>query len=67
LSRIADAQLGSADRYREILALNPGIKADKLSIGQVLRMPSTTVAAAPAKTNSTQSSKSVVSNKARVQ
>jgi len=39
LSRIAAAQLGNADRHGEILALNPGVRPEKLSIGQVLRLP----------------------------
>ena len=44
LSKIASAQLGNADRHGEILALNPGVKADKLAVGQVLRLPASAVA-----------------------
>lgn len=39
LSRIAARSLGDANRYGEILALNPGVRADKLAVGQVLRLP----------------------------
>ncbi len=39
LSKIAAAQLGDANRYGEILVLNPGLNPAKLSIGQSLRMP----------------------------
>lgn len=39
LSKIASAQLGDANRYGEILLLNPGVDPRKLSVGQTLRMP----------------------------
>lgn len=48
LSRIAASQLGDANRYAEILALNPGLDPQRLSVGQSLRLPAgakTTVAA----------------------
>src|SRR5690349_8676913 len=49
LSKIAAAQLGDANRYAEILALNPGLDPQKLSVGLSLRLPadSKAVAAAP--------------------
>ncbi|HUR27437.1 MAG TPA: LysM peptidoglycan-binding domain-containing protein [Planctomycetota bacterium] len=49
LSRIAASQLGDANRYAEILALNPGLDPQRLSIGQSLRLPAgaKSVAAAP--------------------
>lgn len=39
LSKIAAAQLGDANRFAEIQALNPGLNPAKLSVGQSLRMP----------------------------
>lgn len=39
LSRIAATQMGDANRYGEILAMNPGLNPAKLGVGQVLRMP----------------------------
>jgi LysM repeat protein len=50
LSKIAAMQLGNADRHGEIQALNPGVRADKLSIGQVLRLPA---GSAPAQKSTT--------------
>ncbi len=40
LSKIAASQLGDANRYGEILALNPGLNPQRLNVGQSLRMPS---------------------------
>jgi nucleoid-associated protein YgaU len=39
LSRIASNQLGTKDRMNEILALNPGLVADRIQVGQELLMP----------------------------
>ena len=39
LSRIAERELGTFKRYREILKLNPDIKPRTLTPGAVLRMP----------------------------
>ncbi|MEO6710322.1 MAG: LysM peptidoglycan-binding domain-containing protein [Planctomycetota bacterium] len=39
LSRIAAAQLGDADRFGEIQALNPGVNPKRLLVGQSLRLP----------------------------
>ena len=36
---MAPRALGDANRYAEILALNPGIQPNKLAVGQSLRMP----------------------------
>ena len=49
LSKIASSQLGDANRYAEILVLNPGLNPAKLAVGQSLRMP------ADAKNRSTES------------
>jgi LysM repeat protein len=72
LSRIAAAQLGDANRYTEILALNPGVDPKRLSVGQSLRLPAGagTVAAAQKPKTSVRSSevaKADVPKKARVQ
>ena len=40
LSRIAERQLGSSKRWREIVALNPGLNPSKLHVGARLVMPS---------------------------
>lgn len=39
LSRIAERELGSSRRWREIAALNPAIDPDRLAIGQALLLP----------------------------
>jgi len=39
LSTISERELGTFKRYKEILALNPGIEPRKLPAGDVLRMP----------------------------
>ncbi len=39
LSTIARKHLGSAQRYREILQMNPGLDARRLRIGQTIRLP----------------------------
>ena len=39
LGEISSARLGTATRWREITALNPGLKPDQLRIGQVLKLP----------------------------
>ncbi|HTF90017.1 MAG TPA: LysM peptidoglycan-binding domain-containing protein [Planctomycetota bacterium] len=39
LSKIAAAQLGDADRFGEIQALNPGVDPKRLFVGQSLRLP----------------------------
>lgn len=39
LSRIAERELGSSKRWREIVALNPGLKPAKLYVGKKLKMP----------------------------
>jgi|GEM_PF-717849 len=39
LSQIAQDQLGGASRWREIVALNPGLDPDRLLVGQSLRLP----------------------------
>lgn len=50
LSRIAEKELGSAKRYVDIVAANPGLKPDKLRVGMVLKMPQgATRTAQPAK------------------
>jgi nucleoid-associated protein YgaU len=36
---IAAAHLGNGQRYREILAANPGLDAKKLAVGQVIKLP----------------------------
>ncbi|MCP4376324.1 MAG: LysM peptidoglycan-binding domain-containing protein [bacterium] len=36
---IAATHLGSGQRYREILAANPGLDAKKLRVGQVIKLP----------------------------
>ncbi|MHC5062530.1 MAG: LysM peptidoglycan-binding domain-containing protein [Planctomycetota bacterium] len=41
LGDIAKRELGSAQRWREIADLNPGIDPNNLPIGKVLRLPST--------------------------
>ena len=45
LSRIAARQLGDANRYAEILALNPGLDPARIHPGQSLRMPADAKAA----------------------
>ena len=39
LTTIAERQLGTLRRYKEIVALNPGIKPRALTVGSILRMP----------------------------
>ena len=39
LTRIAQKELGSAKRYKEIVAANPGLNPDRLIVGKVLKMP----------------------------
>lgn len=39
LSRIAERQLGSSKRWREIVALNSGLNPSRLMVGTVLNMP----------------------------
>jgi len=39
LSRIAQTQLGTSKRWREIVALNPKVDPDRLFVGARLRMP----------------------------
>lgn len=39
IRKIAEAQLGSADRWKDIVAANPGIDANKLFVGQKLKLP----------------------------
>lgn len=39
LTRIAERELGTFKRYKEILALNPGVEPRNLAPGQVLAMP----------------------------
>ena len=39
LSRIAQRELGSASRWKEIVALNPGLDPNRLMVGKKLRMP----------------------------
>ncbi|MEZ6019308.1 MAG: LysM peptidoglycan-binding domain-containing protein [Planctomycetota bacterium] len=58
LSRIAQKQLGSAKRYTEILALNPGLKPEKLYVGQVLQMPGGSAPATTGQPVATRTSKS---------
>lgn len=49
LTTISERELGTFKRYKEILALNPGIQPRALPVGNVLRMPPrVTGAAAPA-------------------
>jgi len=36
---IAVAHLGDGQRYREILAANPGLDAKKLAVGQTIKLP----------------------------
>ncbi|MBL7219792.1 MAG: LysM peptidoglycan-binding domain-containing protein [Phycisphaerae bacterium] len=36
---IAAAHLGDGQRYREILAANPGLDAKKLAVGQTIKLP----------------------------
>jgi LysM repeat protein len=48
LSKIAAAQLGDPNRYAEILALNPGLNPQKLSVGQTLRLPGSAKTPVPA-------------------
>lgn len=52
LSDIARLHLGSAQRWRELIALNPGVDPKKLQLGQVLRVagPPPAAAAAPPST-----------------
>ena len=45
LTTIAERELGTFKRYKEILALNPGIKPRALPVGNVLRMPPRTAGA----------------------
>lgn len=45
LSRIAQRELGSAQRWREIVALNPGVDPDRLFIGAELVLPGAPVPA----------------------
>ncbi len=42
LARIASRYLGSSERWREIVAANPGIKPNRLEIGSRLNMPTGT-------------------------
>ena len=46
LSSIAKKILGNANRWEEISKINPGINVDKLSIGQVINIPSSQSASA---------------------
>jgi nucleoid-associated protein YgaU len=39
LWKIAERRLGDGKRWKEIVALNPGLDADKLVLGQVLKLP----------------------------
>jgi len=39
LTTIAERELGTFRRFKEVLALNPGIKPRSLQVGDVLRMP----------------------------
>ncbi|MDJ0521317.1 MAG: LysM domain-containing protein [Planctomycetota bacterium] len=39
LTTIAERELGTFKRFKEILALNPGIKPRSLQVGDALRMP----------------------------
>ena len=39
LTTIAERQLGTLRRYKEIVALNPGVKPRALTVGSILRMP----------------------------
>ena len=39
LSTISERELGTFKRYKEILALTPGVQPRKLPAGEVLRMP----------------------------
>ncbi len=48
LSLICQRELGTVRRMDEVLALNPGLDPDRLSIGQRLRMPVGEVAPGPA-------------------
>jgi nucleoid-associated protein YgaU len=56
LSEIAQKQLGSSKRVDLILQVNPGLRADRINVGQVLNMPTNQMilaAAAAAKAGST--------------
>jgi nucleoid-associated protein YgaU len=44
LRAIARAELGDESRWKDIVAANPGMKADQIFVGQKLRMPGTSVA-----------------------
>lgn len=39
LRAIAKARLGDADRWREIVAVNPGLEPDRLRVGMKVRLP----------------------------
>ena len=39
LCRIAEKFLGNANRYREIVEINPGLEPDRLFVGQEIRIP----------------------------
>lgn len=67
LRSIAEAKLGSSQRWKDILAANPGIDPSRIRVGQELRLPSGAQTAsiasavpAPARATSSSSSKPVV-------
>jgi nucleoid-associated protein YgaU len=53
LRKIARVRLGDAERYVEIEKLNPGVEANRLQIGQVLKLPVGAPAAEPKRVEET--------------
>jgi nucleoid-associated protein YgaU len=69
LRSIARTQLGDESRWKDILAANPGLKADRLQAGDMIKLPSTshaTVASASAGPALASASVSTSSDKPRV-
>jgi hypothetical protein len=63
LSTIAERELGTFKRYKEILALNPGIQPRSLPVGNVLRMPPRVPGSTPVAVAETEPPKSPESNR----
>ncbi|MBL8859461.1 MAG: LysM peptidoglycan-binding domain-containing protein [Planctomycetes bacterium] len=70
LRSIARSQLGDENRWKDIMALNPGLDPARLAIGSTIKLPGGATAApkrtSPASSNSTTAVATAIDNKPRV-